>query len=123
MFKVPFQDKRLKNKDEILAIRFLKDKKIAISVKFLSKNPVYQKENFVVLTDSSSASRVYEVKDDVVFKKSKNDNFIIDQNNKTWEVNEDYITSKEGKKFKRLGAHRAFWFGWHAANPNTELIQ
>ena len=27
-----------------------------------------------------------------------------------------------GRKLRRLPAHRAFWFGWHAAYPDTRLV-
>jgi len=58
MFNVPKLDKRLKNKDEVLGLVFPESsgKPMAISVDYLSKNPVYQNsidnKQFVIFTDN-----------------------------------------------------------------------
>jgi len=124
MFNVPIVDKRLKNKDEILAIRFLEDKKkLAISAKYLSKNPLFSHKNFIVLTDKSGANRVYERTGDIKFKSWDKEKTLVDSSDIKWLVEEDKIISVDGKTtLKRLPAHRAFWFGWFAANPDTALI-
>jgi len=31
--------------------------------------------------------------------------------------------ASNGDELKRLPAHRAFWFGWHSAFPETRLIK
>ena len=68
MFNVPKLDKRLKNKDEVLGLKFSQypNKPLAISVEYLAKNPVFHKDigdlDFVVLTDASGAARLYEAK-------------------------------------------------------------
>lgn len=68
MFNVPKLDKRLNNKDEVLGLIFSlhPNKPLAISVNYLAENPLYHKNvgdlNFLVLTDKSGASRVYESK-------------------------------------------------------------
>lgn len=42
MFETPFQDKRLKNKAEVLALRFIPrhEQPVAIAVKFLDDHPI-----------------------------------------------------------------------------------
>ncbi|MGB2692004.1 MAG: DUF3179 domain-containing protein [Thermodesulfobacteriota bacterium] len=127
MFNVPKVDKRLKNKDEVLGLVFSQhaDKPLAISIDYLSKNPVYHKQiedlDFVVLTDKSGAARVYEAKG-LKFKDWDQNNSVTDVNGNKWALTESKLTSPEGNELFRLPAHRAFWFGWYGAYSNTELI-
>ena len=127
MFNVPKLDKRLKNKDEVLGLVFSQhpDKPLAIGVGFLSQNPVYHKNigdmEFVVLTDSSGASRVYETKG-TKFQTWDQDSTATDVGGAKWTVSESMLTSTDGKELFRLPAHRAFWFGWFSAYSNTELV-
>ncbi len=129
MFNVPKIDKRIeKNKEPILALRFgtgESEKRLAITIAFLKKNPVYAAElagvKFVVLTDSTGAARVYEA-GDVPFKSWDGKKAAIDNNDKTWVVQPDSLTLDD-KKLKRLPAHNAFWFGWSSAFPDTKVIK
>ena len=127
MFNVPKLDKRLKNKDEVLGLIFSQhaDKPLAISVDYLSKNPVYHKNvgdmDFVVLTDKSGAARVYETKG-VKFTDWDRERSVTDVNGDKWTLSESKLESSDGKELYRLPAHRAFWFGWYGAYSNTELI-
>ncbi len=127
MFNVPKLDKRLKNKDEVLGLVFSQnpDKPLAISVDYLSKNPLYHKNlgdlDFVVLTDKSGAARVYETKG-TKFKDWDKDRTVTDVNGGKWTLSESKLTSSDGKELYRLPAHRAFWFGWYSAYTNTDLI-
>jgi len=127
MFGVPKLDKRLKNKDEVLGLVFSKhpDKPLAIGVGFLSENPLYHKNvgdlDFVVLTDKSGASRVYETKG-TKFKNWDRGSTVTDVNGAKWTVTESKLTSPGGEELFRLPAHRAFWFGWFSAYSNTELV-
>ena len=127
MFNVPKWDKRLKNKDEVLGLVFSQhpDKPLAISIDYLSKNPVYHKQlgelDLVVLTDKSGASRVYESKG-TKFKSWDQQGTVTDVSGNTWSLTEDKLISSDGKELHRLPAHRAFWFGWYGAYSNTELI-
>lgn len=127
MFNVPKLDKRLRNKDEVLGLIFSQypEKPLAISVDYLSKNPVYNKQiedlDFVVLTDKSGAARVYESKG-LNFKDWDQNSSVTDVNGNKWVLTESKLTSPDGKELYRLPAHRAFWFGWYGAYSNTELI-
>ncbi len=130
MFNTPFNDTRLKNKQEILALRFTATPKqqLAIDTKFLKKNPIfYEKigaQKFVVLTDKSGANRVYEA-GNVTLEKYDGLDQVIDSQNKVWRVTENALvaTHDESQTLERLPYHRAFWFGWHAAYPDTKLIK
>lgn len=127
MFTVPKLDKRLKNKDEVLGLIFVEhaDIPFAVSSAYLSENHIYQNKigdrEFVVFTDNSGASRVYESKGQK-FTGWDNLYSIMDSKNTKWALSESKIESSDGETLYRLPAHRAFWFGWYSAYPNTKLI-
>jgi len=127
MFTVPKLDKRLKNKDEVLGLVFVEhsDMPLAVSSTYLSKNPVYQssigEKEFVVFTDKSGASRVYESKGKK-FTDWDSLYSVKDSSNTKWTLSESKIVSTDGETLYRLPAHRAFWFGWYSAYPQTKLV-
>jgi hypothetical protein len=127
MFNVPELDERLLNKDEVLIIRADKYKEdpLAISAKFLVRNPVYQDKigdtPFVVVTDKSGANRVYATKGQS-FKKVKN-NEVTDSNGTKWKVEEERLVSADGTVLDRLPYHRIFWFAWYNTYKNTRLVK
>ena len=132
MFNVPKRDARLPNKAEVLALRpqEVSDENLAIAADFLAAHPVYHTSmgklnmafNMVVLTDASGANRVYESKE-IIFASWDKTKAALDSAGKTWKVEEAQITGPKGEILKRVSAHRAFWFGWYSAFPNTRLIQ
>ena len=77
--------------------------------------------DFVVLTDTSGANRVYESKHHK-FTDYDQDVTVIDSAEMKWKLSEDKLT-KGDLELVRLPAHRAFWFGWHSAFPDTQLIR
>jgi len=127
MFTVPKLDSRLPNKAEVLALRFpaAPDETLAIAADFLRAKRVYHdrlgQQEFVVLTDASGANRVYE--GSVRFETWDGESLAREPSGRTWNVAEDKLTGPDGRMLKRLPAHRAFWFGWYAAYPNTRLIR
>ncbi|MGB3149191.1 MAG: DUF3179 domain-containing protein [Maribacter sp.] len=127
MFTIPKIDSSLKNKDEILSIRLPKvsPDNIAISSKFLQKNPVYNSKiaeiPFTVFTDKSGAHRVYFTKD-LKFNTYDRDNIVYDSTGKKWKLQEERMISENGKELRRFPSHNAFWFGYKAAFPKTKLI-
>lgn len=128
IFDVPKISRKLKNKQSILAIRFPEhsEQALAISVKFLKKNPIYEDQiadrNFVVFTDKTGANRIYERRDERFVWYDQN-LIIKDANNVGWTLYEDRIENKDGDVLKRIPSFNAFWFGWKAAYPNTRLIK
>lgn len=127
MFTVPKIDSRLKNKAEILALIFPEQSRdtLAIASAFLNNETVYHDElgglKFVVLTDGSGANRVYQT-DGVKFTHYDGDDEVVDSQGQTWKLSEDSLTGENGENLIRLAAHRAFWFGWVAANSDTRLV-
>ena len=77
---------------------------------------------FVVLTDRSGAHRVYET-GSLTFVSWDDDRVAVDDKGVRWTLREEALTSSEGAKLSRLPAHRAFWFGWYAAYPETRLVR
>ncbi len=126
MFIVPGSDRRLPNKAEILALRFglEKARPLAIAQRFLAKRPVYEGTQggvrYVVLTDPTGANRVYESGGATFDKLSRASATASDGS--AWQVTEDALIGPDGQRLNRLPAHRAFWFGWQAAYPNTRLV-
>lgn len=126
MFTVPSIDKRLKNKDEVLIVRATGEP-IAIAADFLVQNPVYHDRldnlSFVVITDSSGANRVYE-SGATEFSQVTNDHVVTAKDGTRWTATEEALVSEDGKRhLNRLPAHRSFWFGWFAANPEVRLVK
>ncbi len=128
MFHTPFKDDRLKNKQEVLALVFPASPKeqLAIDTDFLNKNPLYKgnigQQQFIVLTDSSGANRVYDPKG-IDFVSYDQDVTLTDTKGNKWTLSEEsLVSSANDKRLGRLPYRRAFWFGWHAAYPQTRLI-
>jgi len=99
MFNTPFEDTSLKNKQEVLALRFAgaPGQQLAIDTGFLADNPV------IVAFDGDSTAR--------------------DADGTVWMLSEGALTNADGEQLGRLPYHRAFWFGWKATYPETRLIK
>ena len=128
MFNVPRLDDRLPNKAEVLAVRVAEASgvQLAIGADFLAAHPVYHDRiaavNFVVLTDASGANRVYEARDPTIQSWNGSDT-ARDREGGVWKVTEARLVGPRGEARERLPAHRAFWFGWYAAYPDTRLVK
>lgn len=129
MFTVPEVDDRLANKAEVLAIdlgQAADGPPLAVSAEFLAENPVWHGEqggrSFVVLTDLSGANRVYAA-GELRFDSWDRGALATDAAGDRWIVTEQELIAEDGRKIARLPAHRAFWFGWRAAYPETRLVR
>ncbi len=127
MFAVPDDDPRLKNKDQVLALlpRTGGGPALAIAVAYLRAHPVYESSlggvRLVILTDRSGANRVYEA-GDLRFTAWDGLASVTDARGRRWRLQEDALTGPHGARLPRYPAHRAFWFGWRGAYPDTSLI-
>ena len=132
MFQVQAQDDRLDNKDEVVVMLFADPAggdrhPVALSVDFLEDRPVFQAEAagqpFVVVTTANGANRVYRA-DGVRFERWLDDSRVTDGDGRVWRVTEDELVAEDdpGTRRARLPANRAFWFGWYAQFPQTELF-
>jgi len=129
MFNTPFQDDRLKNKQEVLALTFpaSPNEQLAIDTDFLNKNILYKdkvgRQKLIVLTDKTGANRVYDPKD-VNLISYDGDSTVIDDVGNKWTLNEGELKAVDQQNaLTRLPHRRAFWFGWHAAFPDTRLVK
>ena len=124
MFTVPELDKRLLNKDEVLAFRNDKDQ-LAIAVKFLAKTPVHSDklgdQKIVVLADDDGTARAYASGDVTIESWNKTDT-AIDSKGGKWQVLEDSLVSGS-RKLERMPSHNVFWFGWVSQFPKTRLVK
>lgn len=127
MFSVAQLDRRLKNKAEVLALRFggPAARPTAVSAAYLRQNPIFHgrlgAQDYVVLTDGSGANRVFET-GGRKFAAAPGD-AVTDEQGRRWRVAEPALLGERGEELARLPAHRAFWFGWFSAFPGTELIK
>ena len=134
MFTVPELDDRLLNKAEVLALRFggPDAPPTVIAAAFLAERPVYEGTlggaRYAVLTDRSGANRVYALPDGVSIADFDGDALTAtDDRGRGYAVEEHALvpkgdTAEDTPTLRRLSAHRAFWFGWLAAYPGTQLI-
>lgn len=125
LFNTPFDDDRLDNKREVVALRFTGGE-LAIDSQFLRKNPIYHDrvglQDFVVVTDRTGAARVYE-RGEIDFASYDGQSTLRDAQEREWALNENQLTSQDGQSLSRLPSHRAFWFGWYASFPATRLVK
>lgn len=129
MFKVPRLDDRLLNKAEVFALRMPGDNRLAIAADFLLANPVYHGNHngvdYVIVTEESGANRAFESQQKTFTFPDSDDRTIVEDNDGIqYTVTEDGLVEIDGEAvLSRLPAHRAFWFGWFNAFPDTELIR
>lgn len=124
MFTVPELDKRLLNKDSVLALRDDKEQ-LAISIKFMAKTRVHHDQlgdvKMVVLGDDDGTSRAYAV-GDIKFESWNGTDTAVDASGKKWRVLEDRLVADD-RSLERMPSHSVFWFGWVSQFPDTRLVK
>ena len=131
MFEVPTLDDRLRNKDEVLVLlvadRSGVPQPLAIAADYLEDHRLYHvahaDRQLVVVTSRRGANRVYDAQE-LRFTRQLDDDRVVDEHGEVWRVGEDALVAESDstRRRGRHAAHRAFWFGWHAQFPETELI-
>ncbi|MGB0388806.1 MAG: DUF3179 domain-containing protein [Ardenticatenaceae bacterium] len=48
-------------------------------------------------------------------------NTVLDETGRPWQITEEALVGPEGETLTRLNGHLAYWFGWYAFFPQTEL--
>ena len=132
MFRVPVLDNRLRNKDEILGLILPAEgggrHAVAFAADFLRRTPVYHGEfgahRLVVLTSPQGANRVYDAGGHR-FTAWSGPATLKDATGATWDVGEEALvrSGPSPVRLPRRTAFRAFWFGWFAQFPDTELVK
>ena len=75
-----------------------------------------------MFTDNSGANRVYDP-GNIEFVSYDGEQVAKDRQGNRWKVAEEWLENDQGERLNRLPYPRAFWFGWHAAFPQTQLIK
>jgi hypothetical protein len=130
MFEVPRADTRLRNKDEVLVLRpdiiGNNAAPVAIAVERLQRERVFQFDaggrGFVVVTSRAGANMVFD-RSGQRFTPGGPDGSLRDAAGRQWTVVADGLVNHSGERLVRIPAHRAFWFGWVAQYPRTELYK
>ena len=133
MFQVPRTDDRLRHKDEVLALTVEPPGggprvPVALAVRFLEKNWLYSFEaggrSLVVLTSREGANRVYDT-GGARFVRLREDGQVEAEGGVRYRVAEDALVPEgpSTPSLPRVPARRAFWFGWYAQYPATELVK
>ena len=131
MFRVSRTDPRLKNKDEVLGLLLPAAgggrQPVALSVAFLARQRIYHGTwaglNLVVLTTSAGANRVYDA-GPYRFVRWVGEDSVADAAGQIWRITEEGLVGRLGSaRLQRRPAFRAFWFGWFAQFPETELVK
>ena len=134
MFQIGNRDDRLPNKAEVLVLRpddaspTGQGRPLAIAASFLQRNRVFHHtfagRSLVVVTSQHGANRVYDARD-VRFARHLPEARVVDQMGRAWHIREEALVLDDDPSIRRVRvpAQRAFWFGWHAQFPTTELIQ
>ena len=132
-FEVSQQDRRLKNKAEVVVMQVRPAaggpaQPVAIVADYLKKTPVFHFEvagrRLLAVTSRQGANRVYALGGhDVVFESQAATGTIRDTTGRHWVQSETALTLADGSlSLPRYVAQRAFWFGWFAQYPDTQLI-
>ena len=131
-FRVPVLDTRLKNKDEVLGLLLPAEggglQAVAFSADFLRRQPVHHARfgahSLVILTSPAGANRVYDAGAHRLTGWT-GPTTVRDAAGATWEVGEEAVVRQDGSgvRLPRRTAFRAFWFGWFAQFPDTELVK
>jgi hypothetical protein len=130
MFEVPRADTRLRNKAEVLVMRpeiIGNDARpVAIAIERLQRERVFHFEaggrGFVVMTSKAGANMVFE-RGGHTFVAGAPDGSPRDEAGRRWSITADELSGETGEQLVRIPAHRAFWFGWVAQYPRTELYK
>ncbi len=73
-----------------------------------------------VLYNSGAEVRAFE-RGERRFYPGPEDGTVVDASGVEWEVTENALVGPDGEQLERISGHLAFWFGWYAFFPETEL--
>jgi len=132
MFPVPVRSDRLSDKSRILGLT-LNGRSKAYPDPVLKQTPVINDSlagTELVVVTIGGGSRVYETSGRI-FKTVSDEGShfetysLVDQEGETWEITEEALISFENpeSRLDRLPSRSAFWFGWFAFHPSTEVYQ
>jgi hypothetical protein len=124
-FEVPAIDKRLKNKDVVVTLE-RGGEALAVSRRFLLKTPIYYHEingdRIAFLTSRTGTTRAYAV-GETYFAAWGQGMSLLGPGDSRWRVEEGALVAEDGTRLPRVATSPAYWFGWYAQYPETELVK
>ena len=78
--------------------------------------------NEVAVRGLIGETRAYE-RGGYAFSTSNESETLTDEQNRPWQVTEEALVGPDGERLPRLGGHLAYWFGWFAFFPRTEVFE
>lgn len=57
------------------------------------------------------------------FSPGPDEQTVLDEDGRSWHVTEEALIDPDGETLPRISGHLAYWFGWYAFYPETELYQ
>jgi len=126
MFPVSRINKSLKAKEWVFGTLISGSPK-AYPLKLLARSSVLNDstagKDVVVLSDERTlAVRMYERGRHFFVRQEGS--WLVDRGSQRWRIGEeDLVQESTGERLSRLGGHLAYWFGWYAAFPNTQVFR
>jgi hypothetical protein len=71
---------------------------------------------------SGAEIRVF-ARDGQLFTPGPDDQTVLDEDGRSWQVTEEALIGPDGETLPRINGHLAYWFGWYAFYPETELYR
>lgn len=78
--------------------------------------------NEVAIRGLIGETRAYE-RGAYIFSVSKASDTLTDEQNRPWRITEAALVGPDEERLPRLGGHLAYWFGWFAFFPKTEVFE
>ena len=126
MFPVSPRSGRLGTKEYVFALRLGTEAK-AYPLEVLEKEPVVNDvlagTNVVIVASSASrTARAYERGAGRFRAGSEKAELIEEGSGQVWAIEEDALVNRTtGQRLPRLPGHIAYWFGWYAFYPTTQV--
>ena len=73
-----------------------------------------------VTYDAGAEVRAYD-RGEHSFVPNENPDEVVDEAGEVWQVTEEGLVAEDGRILPRINGHLAYWFGWYAFYPETEL--
>ena len=58
---------------------------------------------------------------DQEFHVGPENDIVLDAEGREWRVTESHLIGPDDQRRPRIAGHLAYWFGWYAMHPETEL--
>ena len=84
--------------------------------RFYRKYPVPQEDVLI------GEVRAFE-RGERIFSPGPQRDTVLDEQGNVWQVTEDALLGPGGEVAPRLPGHLAYWFGWYAFFPNTQIYK